>query len=131
MSDGRPIAEPDGTTRVWWEATRQRILLIQRCDTCEARQHYPRPVCTSCGLAEGFRYEEAAGAGTIYSFTEVQRAPHDAFNAPYVVALVRLDEGPTLLTNIVGGTPVCDGRVRLTWEPLPDGRNLPMFEMET
>jgi uncharacterized protein len=131
MSVPRPIAEPDGTTQVWWDATRERILLVQRCDACEAFQHYPRPVCTTCGLAEGFTFVEASGAGTIVSFTTVHRAPHEAFTTPYVVALVRLDEGPVLLTNIVGGTPTCDGRVRLTWEALSDGRNLPVFEMET
>ena len=131
MTVARPISEPDATTRPWWEATRQKILLVQRCDACEAFQHYPRAVCTSCGLAEGFRFEEASGGGTIYSFTIVHRSPHEAFDAPYVVALVRLDEGPTLMTNIVAGEPRCDARVKLTWAPLHDGRNLPTFEMET
>lgn len=129
MSD-RPVAPADGVTQAWWEATRHRMLVVQRCDACEAVQHYPRPVCTSCGLAEGFTYAEASGGGTIYSFTVVHRAPHEAFTPPYVVALVRLDEGPVLLTNITGGAPACDARVRLAWEPLPDGRNLPIFEME-
>lgn len=124
----RPVAPADGSTRAWWDATREHRLLIQRCGGCASRQFYPRPTCTTCGH-DGFIYDEASGAGTIYSFTVVHRAPHEAFTAPYVVALVRLAEGSVLLTNVTG-EPRCDAPVRLTWVDLPDGRALPTFQTE-
>lgn len=124
----RPVAEPDVTTQPWWDATREHRLLIQRCDACEAYQHYPRAVCTACG-AETLSFVEVSGRGTVYSFTVVQRAPHEAFTPPYTVALVRLAEGPVLLTNLTG-EPACDAPVTLTWIDLPDGRALPTFSTE-
>ncbi len=127
MSQARPISEPDHMTQPWWDATRERRFLVQRCESCGHHQHYPRNICTGCGAPDpGF--VEASGRGTIFSYTEVHRAPHPAFEPPYVVAMVRLEEGPVVLTNIVGdGTIACDAAVRVTWENLPDGRKLPLF----
>ena len=125
----RPVAEPDHVTQAWWDATRQRTFLVQRCDDCNHKQHYPRNVCTACG-SDRLSYLEASGRATVYSFTTVRRAPYPSFEPPYVVALVRLDEGPLVLTNIVSGEARCDARARLAWEDLPDGRKLPVFEME-
>jgi uncharacterized protein len=128
LSD-RPIAPPDAVTAPWWDATRERRLLVQRCAACGYRQHYPRNLCTSCG-ALGPTFVEASGLGTVYSYTVVNRAPDPAFTPPYVVALVRLEEGPVLLTNLVGCEPAavrCDMPVAVAWEDLPDGRKLPMF----
>lgn len=129
MSDPRPISDPDHCTLEWWNATREGRFLVQRCTSCGHRQHYPRNICTACGGTD-LTYEEASGRATVYSHTTVRRAPHPAFTPPYVVALVRLEEGPLLLTNIVGEAPEavrCDQPVRLVWEDLPDGRKLPMF----
>lgn len=125
----RPVPAENPTTAPWWEATRDRRLLVQHCRGCGGYQHYPRPVCVACG-GEDLEFLPASGEGTVYSFTVVHRAPHPAFTAPYVVALVRLTEGPVLLTRLVDA-PVealaCDQRVRVAWHPLPDGRCLPVF----
>jgi uncharacterized OB-fold protein len=129
MSEPRPISPADSCTAEWWDATREGRLLVQRCVPCGARQHYPRAICTTCGATE-LSYDEASGRGVVYSHTTVARAPHPAFTPPYVVAMVRLDEGPVLLTNIVGCAPEdvrCDMPVTLAWEDLPDGRKLPLF----
>jgi hypothetical protein len=125
----RPIAAPDSVTQEWWDGTRERRLLVQRCRSCGHQQHYPRNICTGCGASD-LSLVEAAGRGSVYSFTVVHRAPHPAFEPPYVVALVRLEEGPVLLTNIVGCAPEdlrCDMPVTVGWEDLPDGRRLPVF----
>jgi uncharacterized OB-fold protein len=133
MSEPRPIAAADSCTQQWWDATREERFLLQRCARCNHVQFYPRALCTSCGSTE-LTYEDASGHGTIYSFTVVGRAPHPAFTPPYIVALVRLTEGPVVLTNIVGtdvvtsGDVRCDQPVHLRWEELPDGRKLPLFE---
>lgn len=129
MSEPRPVAPPDKITESWWNGTRERRLLIQRCAACEHVQHYPRSTCTACG-STSLSDVEASGRGAVYSFTVVHRAPHPAFEPPYVVALVRLDEGPLLMSNIAGSPPEdlrCDMPVTLVWEDLPDGRRLPLF----
>lgn len=129
MSEPRPISPPDHVTASFWEATREQHLMIQRCAACNTVQHYPRGFCAACGIGEP-RWIESSGRGVIVSHTTVHRAPHPAFTPPYVVALVRLAEGPVMLTNIVGCAPDdvhCDQPVRVTWEPLPDDRNLPLF----
>lgn len=111
----------------FWEATRERRLLIQLCRTCSRHQHYPRVLCTGCGGSE-LDFVEASGQGVVDSFTVVHRAPAAGFDPPYVVARVRLAEGPILLTHLVGERDwACDQPVRLGWRPLPDGRHLPVF----
>lgn len=129
MNEPRPISPPDRATAPFWDATREHRLVIQRCGRCDHVQHYPRLHCTSCGAPDPEPFE-VSGHGTIWSYTVVYRAPGLAFNAPYIVALVRLEEGPVLMTNIVACSideVRCDQRVIVTWEDLPDGRALPLF----
>jgi uncharacterized protein len=125
----RPLPPITPDTKAWWEATRDRRLVVQRCRHCGHHQHYPRDLCTACAGAD-LELVPAGGRGTVYSFTVVHRAPGPPFDPPYVVALVRLDEGPQVLTNIVGCEPSevrCDQPVTVSWEPLDDGRHLPVF----
>ena len=110
----------------WWEATRQHRLLVQRCAGCGATQHYPRGSCLTCRSTE-MSFVECVGDATVWSFTQVHRSPAADVTVPYTVALVRLDEGPVLLTQLTYDDPRCDDVVRLDWRPLPDGRNLPVF----
>jgi len=130
VSEPRSLPEPSPEWGEWWEATRERRLLVQQCARCDRYQHYPRALCIHCGHAE-LAYREAAGTGTIYSFTVVHRAPGPAAPpVPYAVALVRLAEGPVVLTNVLAAdleALVCDAPVTLAWEPLADGRLLPVF----
>ncbi|GGT16944.1 Zn-ribbon domain-containing OB-fold protein [Nonomuraea spiralis] len=114
----------------FWEATRGRRLLVQRCRACGAHQHYPRILCVACGRGD-LDLAEATGRATVDSFTVVHRAPAAGFDPPYVLARVRLAEGPILLTHLVGDAEwACDLPVRLDWRPLPDGRHLPVFRIQ-
>lgn len=122
---------PDDVTTPWWEATRESKLLLQTCLQCQHVQHYPRAVCTQCA-GNQLEWVESAGQGVVDSFTVVHRAPSPAFTAPYVIARVRLSEGPTLLTRIVGADEselFCDLPVALSWESLSDGLQLPVFQL--
>ena len=89
-------------------------------------------MCISC-LSEDLGWTEATGAAVVDSFTVVHRAPRPDVVAPYVLARVRLVEGPVLLTRIEqvdvnAETPVrCDQSVSLAWAALADGRALPVF----
>ncbi|WP_327084987.1 OB-fold domain-containing protein [Nonomuraea sp. NBC_01738] len=110
---------------LWWQAAAEERLLLQSCLDCGHRQHYPRALCTSCG-GEDLGWSRAGGGGTVDAFTTVHRAPDPELAVPYVIARVRLDEGPILLTRLIGDEPwTCDERVRLTW-----WRGMPAFEKE-
>jgi uncharacterized protein len=126
----RPTPLVHDETRPWWDATQRGELLVQRCTACGHHQHYPRSLCTRC-QSTTLEFVRASGRGTVYSYTVVHRAPHPAFTAPYVIALVRIDEGPVLLTRIVD-CPIervcCDMKVTVAWDPLPDGHQLPVFK---
>jgi uncharacterized OB-fold protein len=113
----------------WWDATRERRLLVQRCRSCGHHQLYPRAVCTACHAMD-LEFKPASGRGTVYSFTVVHRSPQPGYEPPYTVAIVQLEEGARLLTNIVGGEVACDQPVAVEWEELSDGRHLPVFRPE-
>jgi uncharacterized OB-fold protein len=123
---------------MWWEATRDLRLLVQRCEQCGHRQHHPRSLCTHCGSTD-VGWVDAAGAGQLFSFTVVCRSASSHFDAPYVLALVDLDEGVRMLTHIVDADPDtlrCDHPVRVRWVRHPDDadqerpRHLPCFAIE-
>ena len=118
------VAEP------FWNATREGRLLLPWCTECARPVWYPREVCPRC-LGSTLEWRESQGRGVVYACTVEHKAQTQALAAPYVVALVELDEGVRLLSNVVGRPPeriAVGDRVRVTWEPLSDGRRLPLFE---
>jgi uncharacterized OB-fold protein len=131
---GRPDPPVTPDTAEWWDATRSQRLLVQVCEDCRRAQFYPRSICTHCG-GTALSLQPVSGYARVYSHTTVYRSPDPAcFAAPYVVALVRLTEGPLMLTNIVGAGALgvrCDDALDLCWEALPDGRQLPLFAVTT
>jgi uncharacterized OB-fold protein len=99
----RPVA--DWETRGYWEGAGRHELVLQRCKSCGAVQHRPRAQCAKClGAIEHF---VASGRGTVYTFTvtEQNQAPPFRDAVPYVLAYVELEEGPRVLTNVVGCAP--------------------------
>jgi len=90
-------------TKAFWEATQNKELKYQRCDDCETIVFYPRRHCTGC-LGSNLSWHTASGKGSIYSFSVVRQSYHPFFRArvPYAVAWIDLDEGPRLLSNVVG-----------------------------
>ena len=118
----------------FWEATRAKRLLVQWCVDCQTAVFYPRADCPSC-FSTRLEWRESPGVGTVYSVTIEHKPqnPRMAAMAPYTVALVDLDEGVRVLSNVVNAAPddVAVGmRVGVTWEELSDGRNLPLFQPE-
>ncbi|MBT3701591.1 MAG: Zn-ribbon domain-containing OB-fold protein [Alphaproteobacteria bacterium] len=82
-------------TEAYWEATKQNKLLLKKCDDCGETHWYPRAICPHCSSSNTCWYE-GSGKGKIYSFSVMRRV-----EIPYVMAYVTLDEGVSLLTNIV------------------------------
>lgn len=114
----------------FWDATREPRFVVQHCSQCGLWQHYPRALCRGCGALDP-PFETASGTGVVDTFTEVKRAP-DSRPVPYVVARIRLTEGPLLLTNLVdavGRDDLIDKPARIDWAALPDGRHLPVFRI--
>ena len=123
--------QPTALTAPFWDATREQRLLVQWCEECDAGIYYPRWACPTC-LGGDLTWKESTGRGELYTFNVLHQAanPMMADMVPYVVALVELDEGVRMLTNIVD-TPHDDLKVGMAvtvaWEPLSDGRHLPVF----
>jgi uncharacterized OB-fold protein len=103
MTGDLPAPVVNADSRPYWEGARQGKLLLQRCGDCGTLRFFPRYLCTACG-SDRTEWAEASGRGTVHSFTIVHRAAFPEFQArtPYVVALVDLEEGPRMMTNIVG-----------------------------
>lgn len=127
-----PIGAESGP---FWEATRQGRLLVQWCTACDRGVFYPRVFCPHCGAAtSALEWRTASGRATVHAAV-VEYRPEAAGAAfaggePYCIALVDLEEGVRMLTNVVGCAPDdvrTDMAVTVTWEPLSDGRQLPLF----
>ena len=122
----------------FWDATREQRYLVQWCSACATPIFYPREVCPRCLSATSLEWRESNGKGTVYALSVQHRPanPTMADRVPYVVALVEVDAGDggqtvRVMSNVVNCDPssvnVGDS-VRLTWEALSDGRNLPLYE---
>ena len=118
-----------GDTQFFWDGARAHKLLIQRCTDCGALRHPPRPMCPACNsLLWGT--VEASGRGTVFSFVMPQHPRFPFLDYPYIVALVELEEGTRIVTNLVGTTPeeVTIGMpVEVTFEEFDGGLTLPQF----
>ncbi len=123
--------QPTALTKAFWEATRDRRYLLQWCRSCDAPVYYPREACPTC-LGDQLDWRETAGRGEVYTYNVMHKpgSPLMADKVPYVVALVDLEEGARVITNVVGCEPAdveVGMAVELDWEPLSDGRHLAVF----
>jgi len=102
----KPLPRIDEETRGYWEALQRRELYFQRCRDCSTKRFYPRAVCPVC-LSSATEWVRSSGRGTVYSFTVTHQnqAPGFREEVPYVLAYVELEEGPRLMTNVVGCAP--------------------------
>ncbi|MBW9216124.1 OB-fold domain-containing protein [Mumia sp. zg.B53] len=125
------VPPADEVTGPWWDATREHRLTVQECGECGHRQHPPRALCTGCSSTRSLRPVDTDGTAAVDSFTVVHRAPRPDVPVPYVVARVRLPEGPLLLTRLDGRDDpeawTIGDTVTVAWTDLPDGRALPCF----
>jgi uncharacterized OB-fold protein len=89
----------------FWAAVRRHELSLQRCDRCLRFRFIPTELCP-CGSAAS-TWTPIAGHGVVYTYTVVHRAPTPAYqaDAPYVIAHVTIDEGPRLISTVVGCAP--------------------------
>ena len=125
------LPTPDNETRPFWDAAREERLLIQRCSRCGRHQFYPRPFCHVCWHDE-VKWVEASGRGTLYTWSvvHVNDLPPFPERVPYVAAVVELEEGPRMMTNIVDCDPdsvKIGQRVQVVFHDTGEGTALPRF----
>jgi uncharacterized OB-fold protein len=131
MSGLMPLPQPSIETEAFWKAIQEHKFVMPKCDACGTVSFPPTVACGNCGKTD-FTWTAMSGRGTIYSFVVYHRVYHPAFKdkVPYVVAVVDLDEGPRIISNIVGmpiAEVTCDMPVTIVYDEVRDGYLIPKF----
>jgi uncharacterized OB-fold protein len=127
MAEPRKIRAPEinPESKPFWDAAADGRLLIKRCTACGEAHYYPRTICPFCGSPETV-WEQSRGAGEIHIFATMRRGP----GAPFTTAYVTLDEGPSMMTNIIDCDPdalAIGARVMVRFVATDGGPPVPMF----
>jgi uncharacterized OB-fold protein len=134
----RPMADlrfdlptPEPETQPYWDAAADGRLLIKRCGACGEAHFYPRPFCPSC-WSDDVSWEEASGRARLYTWSVVRRNDLPPFPAwvPYVAAVVDLEEGPRMVTNVVDCDPgalAVGMALEVTFRQQADDLTVPVF----
>lgn len=130
MPGERPLPTPTPETEHFWDGARAGELRLQRCDDCGHVYFPPRPFCPACA-SRAVSVFAASGRGRLESYV-ISHRPHRAFEPPYAIALVALEEGPRLMSNIVEceQTPealILDMPLEVVFEAQNDEITLPLF----
>jgi uncharacterized OB-fold protein len=127
----RPAPLLTEDNRFFWEAAREGRLVAQRCSSCGRLLHPPRPMCPDC-LSIEIEVVELSGLGSVYSYTVVHHPQNPRFEYPLVAALVDLDEGIRLVSNLVGEAaraPAIGLQVHVAFAPTDRDYKVPVFEL--
>lgn len=130
----KPAPGRDPVTAPFWESVERGAMEIQFCDECGKGVFYPRGICPRC-FSNRLTWKPVSGRGKIHAFTIAYRHWHPAFQAdvPYVVALIELDEGVRMMSNVVG-VPAdpehvsVEMPVEVVYEQGENGAMLPKFQ---
>lgn len=127
----RVIPTPTPETQHYWDGAKQGELRIQACNTCEQYYFPPRPFCPKCGSRD-VKVVKASGKGRLYSYI-INHLPSPGYTPPFTVAIVELEEGVRLMTNLLEVDPdpeklELDMPLEVTFEKLTDEISLPQFK---
>ncbi len=114
----KPLPGINEVTAPYWEAAAAGRFVLPRCLACGRFHHHPRRWCPYCWSTD-LEWAEPSGRGRVVTFSVVHQAPSEAFEVPYVLAVVALEEGPTMMANVVDVDPadvVCEMPVEVTFE---------------
>lgn len=128
----KPLPKPTPWSKPFWDGCKNKKLLIQRCKDCEKHIFYPKLFCPFC-LSNNLSWIEATGKGKIYTYTVVYSYQPTEFSedVPYIIAVINLDEGIKMMSNIVDCKPEqvkCDMDVEVVFEEVADEVTLPKFK---
>lgn len=131
MTYEKPLPELDDQNRPFWEAARNGRLSLQKCRGCGHVRYPVAHVCPEC-LSYEADWTDVSGKGEVYSYIVFHQRYNQAFEGdlPYNVALIQLDEGPRMISNVTGvpndAVKVGD-RVKVTFDPVTDDISIPRF----
>ncbi|HBD85113.1 MAG TPA: DNA-binding protein [Dehalococcoidia bacterium] len=130
----KPVPVPQGESDYYWEKAKAHELWLRQCDDCGNAYFYPRDISPCC-FSKNTSWIQASGKATLFTFAIVHRPPHPGFReiAPYVTAIVELEEGPKFPTNIVIDDPTpenlqIDMALEVTFDDITDTIALPKFK---
>ena len=128
-----PLPTPDKDSQAYWDAARRHELVLQQCNECDRFRFYPRSICPFC-LSDQFVWRRSDGRGSIYSFTVIHRPPAPSFRSrvPYVLALIDLEEGVRMMSNVVDCDPHAveiGMAVEVMFEDITEEITLPKFRL--
>lgn len=128
----RMLPEPTPETRHFWDGCKEGELRLQRCTSCGDSYFPPRPFCPKCS-SRAVEVYKASGKGVLWSYVINMRPRPDMGTEPYAIAVVKLAEGPQMMTNIVNcpQTPEAlhlDMPVQVSFSKMSDTISLPLFE---
>jgi hypothetical protein len=126
----RPLPRPTPETQHFWDGTKRGELRLQRCGECDHIYFPPRPFCPACS-SRAVEVFKASGRGRLLSYV-INYRPHPAWQGPYAIAIVELDEGPRMMSNIVGCDQTADAlqldmRLTVKFEQCSEEIFLPLF----
>lgn len=127
----KPVPQTRELSAPYWAAAREERFVIQRCKACGAFIFYPRPVCPECFGVE-LDWTQASGEGEVVSYSVVYQAPFLSYanDAPYILAVVRLKEGPQMMANVLDcpkESMKVGLKVRVCFEERAGGFKIPQF----
>ena len=135
MSDlvPKPKPRPAPESLPYWQAASEHRLALPKCEDCQKFWFPPSRTCPHC-LSANFSFQNVSGKGKIFSFVTFHRIYRPAFtnDVPYVVALIELDEGPRLLSNIMSVTHdqvKCEMRVDVVFDDYYEDISIPKFKL--
>jgi uncharacterized OB-fold protein len=126
-----PIPRPSIETQIFWDAVQERRLIMPKCLKCGTYRFPPSVACHVCESDE-MAWVDVSGRGKVFSFVVYRRAYRSALKdkVPYVLAVIELEEGPRIPSNVVG-LPVedveCEMPVSVVYEEVRDGFLIPKF----
>lgn len=128
----RPVPRPAPESEPYWKAAAEHRLELPQCASCRQFWFPPSRSCPHC-LSATFGWSQVSGRGKVFSFVIYDRVYHPAFaeDVPYVVALVELEEGPRMVSNIVGIAPDkvrCEMPVVVTFKDVAENVAIPQFK---
>lgn len=129
----KPLPIPNGETQPFWDSLKQHAMQLPFCRKCGKAHFYPRPFCPHC-FSWDIEWRKASGRGKLYTYAIQHRpqAPGFQEEVPYITAIVELDEGPRMMTNLVEVEPEpaklkCDAPVEVVYDDVTDAVTLPKF----
>lgn len=125
------LPRPTETSAPYWQGCQAGELRLQKCNACQQVQFYPRIMCSHC-QHQSLDWIVAGGDGKVASFTVVRRGVSEAYPAPYIVALIDLEEGPRMMSHIVGIDPesvAIGDHVKVEFEDWSDEITMPVFRV--